>query len=101
MLNILNAHTQRKVLTVLNLGLTLEGTLTQLETKGEGDMKREIDLKQYDKALIGFRGCIKEHVYDLYAYVALRLDILNDAIDDDELEEIADDQEDLEGDVDE
>ena len=37
-----------------------------------------------DKALIGFRGWLKDRIYDLYAYVAVRLDILNDAAEDEE-----------------
>lgn len=50
--------------------------------KGEGSESREVNLKQYDKALIGFRGCYKDRIFDFYAYVAQRLDILNDAADD-------------------
>ncbi|CAI2380734.1 unnamed protein product [Moneuplotes crassus] len=62
-----------------------ERTLQSIGNVGEGEEVRELDLKEQDKALIGFRGCFKEHIYDIFAYIAVRLDILNDAADDDDL----------------
>ena len=60
-------------------------TLHTVGNVGEGEESRELDIKEQDKALIGFRGWFKEHIMDLYAYIAVRLDILNDAADDDDL----------------
>ena len=47
--------------------------------KGEGELTRELNLKDFDKAVIGFRGWFKGNLHDLYVYVAERLDILIDA----------------------
>ena len=48
--------------------------------KGKGEHRRDISLKEYAKAVIGFRGLIAESLLDLYIYVAPRLDLLSDAV---------------------
>ena len=41
-------------------------------------MHRELNLREYNKAIIGFRGLYSTHILDLYIYVSLRLDIISE-----------------------
>ena len=67
----------------MSLKPTLTAIFNSVGNKGVGEQVREINLKEYDKALIGFRGWIKEKLFDFYIYVAQRLDVLYDVADDD------------------
>lgn len=45
---------------------------------GKGPLIRELNLRDHNKALIGFRGMFSSHILDLYMYIALRLDIISE-----------------------
>ena len=48
---------------------------------GKGSLTRELNLRDHNKALIGFRGLLSSHILDLYMYIALRLDIISEQSD--------------------
>lgn len=45
---------------------------------GAGAQERKINLREHNKALIGFRGVYSTHMLDLFMYVSLRLDIITE-----------------------
>ena len=47
---------------------------------GPGPLSRELNLREHNKAIIGFRGIYSSHVLDLYMYIALRLDIITETV---------------------
>ncbi len=47
---------------------------------GPGPKSRELNLREHNKAIIGFRGLYSSHILDLYMYIALRLDIITETV---------------------
>jgi len=45
----------------------------------KGPMQRELNLREHNKAVIGWRGMVGSHLIDLYMYVGLRLDIITES----------------------
>ena len=45
---------------------------------GKGPFSRELNLRDHNKAIIGFRGIYTSHILDLYMYISLRLDIISE-----------------------
>ena len=45
---------------------------------GKGTFSRELNLREHNKGVIGFRGLYSSHFLDLYIYISLRLDIISE-----------------------
>jgi hypothetical protein len=45
---------------------------------GKGPLTRELNLREHNKAIIGFRGLYSTHILDFYMYISLRLDIISE-----------------------
>ncbi|CDW89077.1 UNKNOWN [Stylonychia lemnae] len=45
---------------------------------GKGSHQRELNLREHNKAIIGFRGLYSTHMLDFYIYISLRLDIISE-----------------------
>ena len=45
---------------------------------GKGNQTRELNLREHNKAIIGFRGLYSTHMLDFYIYISLRLDIISE-----------------------
>ena len=48
-------------------------------TVGKGQHSRELNLREHNKAIVGFRGLYSNHILDLYMYISLRLDIISES----------------------